>query len=192
MHRLISVAATISVLLTAPALAQSNADRDPVELSGGPVYWSGNGWTVYEYPDEGSCDLTAHTGTGDEFTIGYAPELRSVILTYSNQHAKSLGHKQRVPLDIVFLGHDAIHSIRSNTMFTANARGDDGAILVSDTLDLAFLRAYRDAEFMGLKTSNSPIGGIRLSGSSLAVSKLVACGEQMAGIDPKDPFIERP
>ena len=159
----------------------------PQYQTGGNVFCSGQGWTIYAYPAEDQCDLTAEFTDGELLTVSYNAKADTSGIVVTNRHATSLAQDQKVPLNLVLLSKRAIIS-QNRVEFTSHLSGSQH-VLVSDALDVRFIKNFGRADMFGLFFGNKGVAGsASLLGSAAATERLIACAEKAGGIDPLDPF----
>lgn len=154
---------------------------------GGHKYWQGQGWTVYSYPDEGQCDLTAELVNGELLTVGYNAKHDVSGLIITNRHATSLSDNEKVTLQVLLLSKKAITS-RYSVEFTTTV-DESVRTLTSESMSPQFVKEFGRADMFGVFYGKHPVSGsASLPGSGVAVEQLITCARKAAGVDPLDPF----
>lgn len=188
-HRILIIALA-TFLPTALAAQDVSVSVDPK----GSVFWSGLGWTVYSYPDENMCEVSAQTKNDEDFTLSFFPKYHGFIFIMTNTNATSLNDGQKVDLSIQFVKSGKIDQGWGQRQFNV-AKLNGKVTFTSPLLPIPLDEDFATSEAMGIATTSStgtfkPVAAINLSGSGSAIVKLRTCALQAAKLNPKDPFVE--
>jgi hypothetical protein len=159
-----------------------------------PIYWQDGYWTIFSYPDEDMCDLSAKTVANEHFTLGYFPRQKFYSFLLTNQNASSLIDGQEVTLSVVFIRGKHIDMGWGDRKFTVQKTGGQIAFS-SPNLPHPIEEDFANSDTIALfrrDVGGSPVlvAGIDLSGSASAIEELKKCAINAAGLNSKDPFIK--
>jgi len=178
------------ILSISMALAMMIAENNDVQIDRKKPYWSEEGWTVYAYPNEESCDIGVENTRDQYMSIGYSAKKDAMSLIVTNKAATSLVDGQTVKLSLATLIGKKANATWSNISFQARRIDGRGIALSTSDLSTKFLSEIAEAEVLGLFSSNNKIvAGFSLNGSARAVDALRECSYKMGSLNPDDPFL---
>ena len=155
------------------------------------AYWKDDRWSVFSYPEEGSCEIGITPKDGEYLTVQYRPKLSAVTLLVTNQAATSKNDGEVVVLDILLLNDQDFTGSWKDVSFVVKVLPDGRRAIVSSILTKNFLSMFASEKFVAVVTkTGTMVGGVNLSGSAGAIKQLRACAYSAAGLNPADPFLD--
>ncbi len=153
-------------------------------------------WEIYASDSGASCGAIAifdddETDKPVALVIGFDAADQRVDLYFSNWTATSVDDDTTVDLDIVFLSNRDVDDGWRDIEFRV-AHADDGSVsFFSNNLNKQMLIDFAKHETILFRTQNEvSVEVFPLDGTAAAIKLLRECAFTIAGLNPKDPFLQ--
>lgn len=147
-------------------------------------------WRVSPSGDVCAMGIVYEDGTA--FLVRQSATRRNVVLAFESREATSRKDGEKVKLNVLAYSSSAAHTGTDWDGIEFVVRvGDDGARqFVSEGLDdkvLADIARHRTLSFF---YGDVLVKSLKLDGSARATRALRTCAYEVAGLDPRDPFVQ--